>query len=173
MKILLKSFLPPQTGGNQYTAQVQHRPATSSNIERQMHLIVQTDFFESQCGTEEKGETIMQHMCCAHVFFYRDFNSIAQWCKKKEKKKKHQPQLHQNDVGLARISLMLKRRSMAHPSTRVLLARRMQCSHRTLDTGSGMRTCLETSPSRLLNCSNSWKGGGQRTGERIQKLTRA
>ncbi|TNN62313.1 hypothetical protein EYF80_027430 [Liparis tanakae] len=39
----------------------------------------------------------------------------------------------------------------------------MQCSHSTLDTGSGMRTCLETSCKRLLNCSNSWKGRGEST----------
>lgn len=49
--------------------------------------------------------------------------------------------------------------ALSYPSTRVLLAKRMQCSQRTLDTGRGMRTCLETSPSRLLNCSNSWWGG--------------
>lgn len=44
---------------------------------------------------------------------------------------------------------------LSYPSTKVLFARRMQCSQRTLDTGRGMRTCLETSLSRLLNCSNS------------------
>lgn len=49
--------------------------------------------------------------------------------------------------------------TLSYPSTRVLLAKRMQCSQRTLDTGRGIRTCLETSPSRLLNCSNSWWGG--------------
>ena len=52
---------------------------------------------------------------------------------------------------------------LTHPSTSVRLARRMQCSHRTLETGSGMRTCLETSASRLLNCSNSLRDGGERT----------
>lgn len=61
----------------------------------------------------------------------------------------------------------------SYPSTRVLLARRMQCSHRTLDTGSGMRTCLETSPRRLLNCSNSWKGRGKSRGEGVQDSTGA
>lgn len=53
----------------------------------------------------------------------------------------------------------------AHPSTRVLLARRMQCSHSTLDTASGMRTWRETSVSRWLNCSNSWWGWKKRRAE--------
>lgn len=60
-----------------------------------------------------------------------------------------------------------------HPSTRVLLARRMQCSHSTLDTGSGMRTCLETSCNRLLKSSNSWKSRGESAGEYIQESTRS
>lgn len=46
----------------------------------------------------------------------------------------------------------------------------MQCSHRTLDTGSGMRTCLETSPRRLLNCSNSWEGRGGKAEVRLARL---
>lgn len=53
--------------------------------------------------------------------------------------------------------IFLEMKWLSYPSTRVLLAKRMQCSHRTLDTGSGMRTCLETSPSRWLNISNSFR----------------
>lgn len=46
-------------------------------------------------------------------------------------------------------------RWVTYPSTNVLLARRMQCSHKTLDTGRGIRTIFDTSPILWLNFSNS------------------